>query len=152
MFHLDNTFEEIGNKIHCLVSKLEPRRDFKPFFFLDDYIVYDFNDYSLANESDLDLLNSSNSHVSYISKIATECRRQGLNTKVVPSQKTKIRHLKNLVFNKIFIYRDLPRCDHMILFTNLYTDPSLKSILAFETRVNSVIESMIKSQNDHTVH
>lgn len=53
-------------------------------------------------------------------------RRQKKEPRVIPMN-TKLSSI-DLRFNYVHIYRDLPRCDHMILFKNLYFDTNLSMI------------------------
>lgn len=46
--------------------------------------------------------------------------------KILPMD-TELRKF-NLIFNNVCIYRDLPRCDHMILFKNLFMHHELRHL------------------------
>lgn len=126
----------------CLLTKVESDLGFKPFFFLEECLIYDFDPDSIRKHTEQDLFENASNHVGYISKLISECNKQGLKTQVMPSGSTRVRDVQNLLLNKVMIYRDMPRCDHMIMFTNLYTDPQLSLLLAFETRVNKVLKGL----------
>lgn len=54
-------------------------------------------------------------------------RKMNLETRVLPAEMTRLCDVP-LIFGQGLIFRDLPRCDHLIFFKDVVKDPKLRSI------------------------
>ena len=102
-----------------MCEKLQKNKDYQKFFFLEDSIIYGDGDDKLPL------------HIEYLEalifrNIRSNMKKHKKTVNILPME-TKLEDTR-LIFNHVSIYRDLPRCDHMILFKNLFQNPKLMTI------------------------
>ena len=112
---LGETFESIFKKIHCVISKVDPY-PFRRFTLLGDRIITD--DPSPVPSSDV------KSSIFLLLVIIEERKKLNLATYLHYMGTTRLCDIP-IPFGKVCIYRDLPKCDHILFFKDLFRDDCL---------------------------
>jgi hypothetical protein len=111
----DNTLMDLADAILCNVCKLEGLK-YQRFFFLEKEIYREINQKLSLIDMSGDIIEKFNADSGGEAKIF----QGGFGTRICDLIKLKI--------GKVYIFRDQPKCDHMVVFTNLEIGSSIDGL------------------------